>query len=111
MPYLPNVLGSWITPILFVILFAAAVIHWRRTRHWCLLALALSVLLTAGGIVARDVAMKPLIGHTAEEINSGSVRMNQILFMIGGWLSICGDLAAVVGGIGAIIWAFRQKSN
>ena len=45
----------WLPALTLVILFAAAFLHWRRTRHWCLLTLAIAVLLMALGDIGMQI--------------------------------------------------------
>jgi hypothetical protein len=101
-------LTFFIPPLLMLLLFVAALLHWRRTRHWCLLALAIAPFLVGIGNVAGHVAQLPLRGHTIREMGSGSVRVSQSLMTVSQVLICCGLLVAAVGGIGAIIWALKR---
>ena len=96
----------WLWLVCAAILLAAAVLHWRRTRHRCLLALAaaslLGVLGTAAGLVFR---MHPAV----EQLPSGAIRIDTSLATAGEWLMISGLIIGAVGGIAAIHWALMLR--
>ena len=88
----------WSQEVCLVILIAAALVHWQRTRHWCLPALATSAILVALSALANKIAwMYP--DHT---LASGAVYGNESLLLTSVWLQVFSQVVAVVGGIGAI---------
>lgn len=52
----------WLTLACLAILFAAAFLHWLRTRHWCLLALATGSLVAALANIAMQITVATQIG-------------------------------------------------
>jgi hypothetical protein len=88
------------------ILSAAALIHWQRSRHWCLLALAMGALLSAIGALAQ-LAFRVNLSMT--ELPSGDIRLDTTLLSIGVWLLISGLVVGATGGIGAIHWGLRLR--
>jgi hypothetical protein len=109
LPYIPLLLGFWLVPAFLLIFVIAAFLHWQRTRHWCLLAMAAGPLLMALGTIAARIGEMPIYGHTMEEIASGSVRPVQVLMTIATWASFCGFALAAVGALGAIHWAIKLR--
>jgi len=95
----------WLQPVCLAIFIAAALLHWQRTRHWCLLALATGSLLVALGAIAGQMAWMYPDGQLA----SGAVKGNASLLTIAMWLSTCSMVVAAVGGIGAIHWAIKLR--
>ena len=94
-------LMPWLFLACAAILFAAALLHWQRTRHWCLLTLAASSLLVALGAIASIVFLTMM-----EALHSGAIRG---LERIWEWLPVFGLAIGTVGGIGAICWAVRLR--
>ena len=96
----------WLWLVCAAILFAAAVLHWRRTRHRCLLAMAaaslLGVLGTIAGLVSR---MHPVV----EQLPSGAIRIDTSLATAGQWLMMSGMIIGAVGGVAAIHWALTLR--
>jgi len=97
---------KWMPLLCEVILFAAAFLHWRRTRHWCLLALAIGVLLmTLGAIGMRIMELQ---AHPVKHA-SGTVTFKVELLRLWMWLTASGAVVAAVGGVGAIHWAIKLR--
>jgi hypothetical protein len=89
-----------------IILLAAALLHWQRTRHWCLLAMAIGAFLIAVGATGIQI-IQPQI-HP-EKLASGAVAYNIRPLII--WMSLqtAGAGVAAMGGIGAIHWAIQLR--
>jgi hypothetical protein len=97
----------WLFLACSVILLAAAFLHWQRTRHWSLLALATGSLLTALSAVS-SLALTTAWILAALDAPS---RVTTFLFTIVPWLLVFGLVIAAVGGIGAIHWAIRLEQR
>jgi len=98
----------WLLPACAAILFAAALLHWQRARHWCLATLAAGSLLAALGTIATLIfRIRPVV----EALPSGAIRIDTRLVTIGQWLLMAGLLIGMVGGIGAIRWALRRRGH
>ncbi len=118
-PFIQFMLVIWLGAIGLFILLAAAFLYWRRTRHWCLMALAIGALLVVLGtipsilvglgIVAAKIWGILFRGDAAAQIVSGSAQAGQSLTALGTWAVFCGFVVAAVGGIGAIHWAIRLR--
>ena len=104
--YLVHRFMPWLDVVCLVILLAAAFLHWQRTRHWCLLALATGSLLMAVGAIASQIAQMQL---RPEKLASGAVRVDASLLTVWMWVVASGVVVAAVGGIGAIHWAVRLR--
>ena len=97
--YLP-----WLYAACSLTLAIAAFLHWRRTRHWCLLVLSTGSLLVTGGLVAGQIThivifFGPHTNHVAEAIEFYA-NLQTIFACVSGF----GALLALVGGVGAIFW-------
>jgi hypothetical protein len=90
-----------------VILVAAALIHWHRTRHWCLLALATGSLLVA----LSATAMQIVVSFHMRTLTFGAVVVFDPILVLAciWWLRAFGEVVAGVGGIGAIHWAIKLR--
>ncbi len=101
-----RLLATWLPLACMLILIAAALLHWQRTRHWCLLALAIGALLVAAGATGVQI-IQPQI-HP-EKLASGAITFNMrpLLFWIG--LETAGKAVVAVGGISAILWAIQLR--
>lgn len=89
----PHVL-PWLNLGCVLILVAAALLHWQRTRHWCLLTMASGALLIAlSAIAMRIVPMKA----------------NRTMLLLSA--VALGMVVVAVGGVGAIQWALRLRRN
>ena len=97
----------WLAAVCLLILFAAAFLYWRRTRHWCLLALTIGSFLAALGMIAQGIGQMPHGDLIPPEMSPGSVQAMQSLITFGMWAVFCGFSVAAVGGVGAIHWAIR----
>jgi hypothetical protein len=95
----------WLFAVCLVILTAAALLHWQRTRHWCLLTLATGSLLVALGITAMQIALRQQV------LPSGTIRINTSLLWIGVRSEAAGVVVLAVGGVGAILWAMRLRQR
>jgi hypothetical protein len=93
------------------ILFAAAFLHWQRTRHWCLLALTTGSLLAALGIIASLIHRILPVETLVETLPSGALRIDTTLLTVSGWLLTTGVIIGTVGGTGAIRWAIRLRQR
>lgn len=102
-PYMP-----WLYVACLAILVVAATLHWRRTRHWCLLALATGSLLVALANVAIQIGVDILLTLLPD---SETITFGTILFDISQWFMAAGAVIAAAGGIGAIHWAIRLKQR
>jgi hypothetical protein len=100
----------WLGSACLAVFFVAAGLHWLRTRHWCLLALAVCSLLVSVGALASKLAMM-FPDHPRETLPSGTVHiyLNAALHEISIWLNVFGMVAGIVGGIGAILLAIRLR--
>jgi hypothetical protein len=104
-------LMPWLSVVCLAILFAAAFLHWQRTRHWCLLALATgSFLLTLGATVTLAIQMQ-LLHVPVETLPSGAVRIDTSLLTISTCLVASGVIIGTMGGIGAIRLAIRLRQR
>ncbi len=101
----------WVVPAVMLILAVAALLHWRRTRHWCLAVLALSAFLMTLGLIAGRLGEWPMRGATIEEIASGRRAPIQWLMSLGQWFAALGFVLSGIGGIGAILLAARRKTE
>ncbi len=99
----------WLLAACLVILVVAAFLHWKRTRHWCLLTLGLGALLAVAGIIAGQIIpmLMLLCLHAAESVET--IRLYTNMSMIWSALSALGAAVALVGGIGAIHWAMKLR--
>lgn len=95
----------WLQTVCLAVFIVAALLHWQRTRHWCLLALATGTLLMALGTIAGQLAWMYPDGKLA----SGAVKGNASLVTISMWLSTSSMVVAAAGGIGAIHWAIKLR--
>jgi hypothetical protein len=93
-------LEFWLGLICLLLFVVAAFLHWQRTRHWCLLALAIASFLAALGAIA------PEIGMTS---TGGSLHGSRSLIAIGALADLFSLALATVGGIGAVHWAIRLR--
>jgi hypothetical protein len=92
----------WLEVVCLIMLLAAASLHWRRTRHWCLLALATGALLMAMGAIAMQIA---------QMLASGAMSFDKSLRTIPMWVVASGVVVAAVGGVGAVHWAIRLRRD
>ena len=97
--------GPWLSLACFVILFLAAFLHWRRTRHWCLLALAIGSFLAALSNLATRITLGILLIGRWHDY--GAMMFVTGLLRIWPWFAVAGAAIAAVGGIGAVRWAIR----
>jgi C4-dicarboxylate transporter len=97
----------WLDVVCLVILVVAALAHWQRTRHWCLLALATGSVLMAVGAIASQLVQMQL--RPVEKLASGAVRFDTSLLTTLMWVVASGVVVAAVGGIGAIHLAIKLK--
>ena len=102
--YVERFFMTWMPLLSEVILFVAAVLHWRRTRHWCLFALAIGVLLVTLGAIGMQIM--ELQAHPVKHA-SGMVTFKVELLPL--WMEASGAVVAAVGGIGAIFWAIKLR--
>ena len=102
-------LMPWPSLVCLVILSAAAFLHWQRSRHWCLLALATGSLLAALGVLVTLLILMRLLHVPVETLPSGAVKIDTSLHRISEWLAACGLIIGTVGGIGAICWAIKLR--
>jgi len=101
----------WPLLVCVVNLFAAAFLHWQRTRHWCLLALATGSFSAALGTTALLIHRMLALEMFVKTLPSGEVRIDTTLLTIGEWLIVSGLVIGTVGGIGAIRWAIRLRQR
>ena len=102
--YLVHRFLPWLDVVCLVILLAAAYFHWQRTRHWCLLAMAVGSLLMALGAIAARIELRPPV-----KLASGAVKVDASLLTISMWVVASGVVVVAMGGIGAIHWAIRLR--
>jgi amino acid permease len=98
-------IAPWLGMVCFAALFAAALMHWQRTRHCCLLVLATAALLATLNAVARHIVfvLPGLI------LDSGTGKFDQRVLTALNWLPLVPIAVAAFGGIGAIHWAIQLK--
>ncbi len=92
----------WLSVVCSGVLVIAAVLHWQRTRHWCLLALAAGSFLTGLGAVSTLALANGWLAIASLNVISTLVRSLT-------WSAVFAQVVATVGGVGAIHWAFRQR--
>jgi hypothetical protein len=92
----------WLSLACSTILLGAAFLHWQRTRHWSLLALATGSLLTALNTISSLAVMH------AELLGGPSSFVRSLAKMLP-WLVAFGLAIAAAGGVGAIRWAIRLR--
>ena len=97
---------TWLPVACMIILLVAALLHWQRTRHWSLLAMAIGALLIAVGATAVQIIQPQL---RPEKRASGAVAFDVRPLMF--WMSLetSGAGVAAVGGIGAVLWAIKLR--
>jgi hypothetical protein len=105
--YLAYRILPWVAVVCLGILVVAAVLHWQRTRHWCLLAMASGALLMAVCAVASRIVQMQL--RPEAQLASGAVRFDTRLLASLTWLAVSGEVIAAVGGVGAIYWAISLR--
>lgn len=105
--YLIHHLMPWLDVACLIILLTAAFLHWQRTRHWCLLAMAIGSLLMALGAIAMQIDR--LQWYPEVKLASGAVKLNTSLLTPLMWVVASGVVVAAVGGIGAIHWAITLR--
>jgi hypothetical protein len=87
-------------------LLTAALLHWRRTKHWSLLAMGTgSLLMLLGGIASQIAQMR----QRPQRLASGALWVDASVMAISLWIVAAGSLVATIGGIGAIRWAIQSK--
>ena len=106
-PVLAETLIGWLNLLVPGVLFLAAFLHWRLTRHWSLLVLAFAPLCFVLSYISFRIGEMPLRGATLDEIASGSRRSLQPLITLGGWLAFVAIACAGIGAIGSIYTALR----
>ena len=95
----------WLFLACAIVLFAAASLHWRRTGHRYLLALAsASLLVTVHAIASLIFRMAPPVTI----LPSGAIRIDTRLITLAEWSLVAGVVVGLVGGIEAIRWALRS---
>ena len=92
----------WLSLACSAILLGAAFLHWQRTRHWSLLALATGSLLTAISAISSLALIH------AWPLGAPSSFSRSLAKMLP-WLVAFGLVIAALGGIGAIHWAIRLR--
>jgi len=102
-------LTPWLSLACLAILFAAAFLHWQRTRHWCLLALATGSLLLALGATVTLAIQLQVLHVPVEPLPSGAVRFDTSLLTMSTCLVASGVIIGTVGGIDAIQLAIRLR--
>jgi hypothetical protein len=106
--YLVYHITPWLGPVCAIILAVAALLHWQRARHWCLLTMGAGALVAAlGAITCRIVQMQLL--RPMATLTSEAVKFNTSLVTIWMWVVALGAVVAAVGGIGAIHWAIALR--
>jgi hypothetical protein len=96
----------WLSPAYLAILLAAAFLHWQRTRHWSLLALATGSLLLALGAISTLALLRGWLGALGAPYWFVTNLVN-----ISPWLTASAQVIAAVGGIGAIHWAIGLRKR
>lgn len=108
--HLVDRLTPWLYLVCLAILCTAALLHWRRTRHWCLLALAIGSFLATFASLATQITLAVVMGHG---LDLSPIEFALRLARIWQWFMLAGIAIAAVGGIGAIHWALwpRQRPH
>ena len=101
----------WLMAACLVILVVAAFFHWKRTRHWCLLALAIGALLAAAGVIAGQIIPTLMLLCLLSAKSVEAFRLYTNMSTIWSVMSASGVAVALVGGIGAIHWAMKLRQQ
>jgi MFS family permease len=95
----PQTVMGWLGPVVAITLLLAAFLHWRLSRHWSLLVLAIASLC----LVLCYASLR--IGEMS--FAYGSERAIQPLIALSGWLTLAGAACALIGAIGSIWRALK----
>jgi hypothetical protein len=99
----------WLSAGCGAILAVAALLHWQRTRHWCLLTMAVGAILMILAGLAMQITMMQV---TPVVLPSGAMKLDARWLTVWQWLVVFGEIIVAIGGLGAIKWAIglRQRS-
>ena len=112
MAIVEHYLMTWTQLVCLIILIAAAFLHWQRTRHWCLLALAIGSLLMTLGAISVEVIQELTNRTRPVTLASGAIEYKFVMRLtIWWWVEASGAAVAAVGGIGAIHWAIKLRRH
>lgn len=106
--HLVDLITPWVSLTCFAILTAAAFLHWGRTRHWCLLALATGSLLAVLAMFGMQITVTVLSGQWRDLDALGFATS---VLRIWQWFMVAGVVIAAAGGIGAINWAMKLRQQ
>lgn len=100
LPFFPDQLMMWLVIFVFIALFLAAILHWKLSRHWSLLVLAIALLCFLFSnlfhilvLLGVDWIIDAAIGYRLPQYAQ--------------WVSWAGVVLAGIGAIGAICRAVK----
>ena len=97
----PDQLMMWLAPVIYFVLFLAAILHWKLSRHWSLLVLAIASLC----FIFRNVVfgLSFLGGGWIFTKAFG----HHVILIAMQWILFSGIILGGIGAIGAIYRAIK----
>src|SRR4051794_18396446 len=96
-------------PLVLLILLAASILHWRRSRQRVQLLFAAALVFLVLGVISQYLGLAPLRGRSPDDIRTGSVQPDLEYLQASGWLTNVGLVFAALGGLSTLFAASRPR--